>query len=173
MLPKARTEKLLVTDLDNEVVVYDVVAQRAHNLNPTAAFVWRHANGETTVRDMAGALAQELDLPEDENLVWLALGRLGDAGLLTEPVPSRKGVTRRQVMKKLAAAGVAMVPLVSSIAAPTPAMGQSVSNGGNGVVDRQCGGQPDGTACDNGNVCTIDQCVGGVCVYVGSISNCA
>ena len=36
-LPKARTEQLIVKEVDGEVLVYDLTTDRAHCLNDTAA----------------------------------------------------------------------------------------------------------------------------------------
>ena len=132
MLPKARTDKLLATEVDDEIVVYDLIAQRAHNLNPTAAFVWRKADGSTTVEAMASALAEELGAPATEDVVWLALEGLEEVGLLAEPLNRPEGVSRRQAMLKIAAVGAAMVPVIRSIAAPTAAMALS-GDQGNGL----------------------------------------
>ena len=42
MKPRARTEGLVVTELPDELLVYDLERHRAHCLNPTAALVFKH-----------------------------------------------------------------------------------------------------------------------------------
>ena len=136
MHPKARTYKLHVHDVGDELVVYDQHLEKAHRLNPTAAFIWRHADGNTSVAALASLVAAEFGVPKDPNLVLLALDRLDSAELLRESVTPIQRVTRRQAMKRVAAVagGVAILPVVSSIMAPTPAMAQSGATGGNGGV---------------------------------------
>ena len=137
MHPKARSYKLLVHDVGGEVIIYDQHRETAHRLNPTAAFVWRHCDGSTSVETLTTLLAQEFGVPEDPNLVHLALNRLDQAELIKEPVALPAGVSRRRMVQRLAAAAasVALVPVVSSLVAPTPAMAQSApSGGGNGDV---------------------------------------
>ena len=50
-LPLARRERLLVEELPDEVLVYDLDREKAHCLNRTAALIWNHCDGRTTVED--------------------------------------------------------------------------------------------------------------------------
>ena len=125
--PRARQHDLVVEELPDETLVYDLERDKAHCLNPTAALVWSHCDGNTSVADMAALLDQELDLPADQSLVWMALDRLGKARLLQEPVtlpgePAR--YSRREMMRTLGrVAGLTLLlPAVSSIVAPLAAM---------------------------------------------------
>ena len=68
-LPLARSEGLLVEELGDETLVYDRESHEAHCLNRSAALVWRHCDGTTTVADMVSLLQQELDIPADESMV--------------------------------------------------------------------------------------------------------
>jgi hypothetical protein len=129
MMPHARQDNLLVREVGDELVVYDQERHRAHRLNRTATLVWRRCDGQTTVAEMAALLQSELNLVAvDEGLVWLALDRLEKAHLLR---PWRRpakaaGITRRQVARQLAGtAAVALLPVVATLVAPTPALAQS------------------------------------------------
>jgi hypothetical protein len=129
MLPQARTEKLLIQEVGDELIVYDETRDRAHRLNATATTVWRHCDGKTDVADLTRLLAKKLDLPPEEDLIWLALSRLEAAHLLCGPVrhPDAASVSRRAVMRKIGMVGTLtlLLPVVTSIMAPTPAMSQS------------------------------------------------
>jgi hypothetical protein len=129
MLPQARTEKLLIQEVGDELIVYDETRDRAHRLNATATTVWRHCDGKTDVADLACLLAKKLDLPPEEDLIWLALSRLDTAHLLRGPVqqPDAASVSRRTVVRKIGTVGTLalLLPVVTSIMAPTPAMSQS------------------------------------------------
>lgn len=125
--PKARQTDLVVEELPEETLVYDLKRDKAHCLNPTAALVWSRCDGRTSVADMAALLERELDLPADESLVWMALDRLGKARLLEEPVTppgEAAGYSRREMMRTLGrVAGLTLLlPAVSSIVAPLAAM---------------------------------------------------
>jgi len=126
MTPRARVDELVVREVEDETLVYDLKRHRAHSLNQTAALVWRWCDGRTTVLEMAQRLQAELRLPADEEVVLLALDRLGRSHLLQERVTSKEEavrVSRRAVARKVAmAAGMTvLLPVVTSIVAPTPA----------------------------------------------------
>jgi coenzyme PQQ synthesis protein D (PqqD) len=149
--PLARKERLVVYELPDEVLVYDLERHRAHSLNRTAALVWRHCDGATNVADMAALLQRELNLPPDEELVWLALERLERARLLRErpirEIASTRS-SRRALVRKLAAVGG--LALVTSIVAPEAA-------------DAQCCGER-GAPCSSTNRCCAGlECDGGTC----------
>jgi Coenzyme PQQ synthesis protein D (PqqD). len=118
MNPKARTERLIIEELDGETLVYDLDRDKAHNLNRVAAAVWRQCDGTTSVPQIAKQIAgSEKPSPD---LVWFALRRLERAHLLATPLGARHdgALTRRQLMKRVGLAA-AMIPVVSTILAPT------------------------------------------------------
>jgi hypothetical protein len=126
MLPSARKDELVVRDLPDETLVYDLKRHKAHCLNRTAALVWRSCDGRTTTAEIAGRLGEATGMAGDEEVVRLALEGLGRAHLLQERV-ARAGdgvrVSRRDVARRLGlTAGLtALLPVVMSIVAPTPA----------------------------------------------------
>src|SRR4051794_34778602 len=85
--PQARQTGLLIHQLGDEVVVYDEEQHRIHALNPTAALVWNHCDGKTSVSDITAQIAQKSNTPGDEYPVWLALAQLQRAGLLLDVLP--------------------------------------------------------------------------------------
>lgn len=94
-----------------------------------AALVWRQCDGQTSISDMAALLQKEMQLPANEEMIWLALTRLEQARLLRERVPRPAGTVRLSRRKFLQKAGVAtgvglLLPVVESIVAPTSAMAQ-------------------------------------------------
>ena len=130
MEPRAREDQLVIQELPDEVLVYDVNRHKAHCLNRTAAFIWRHCDGRTSVAEIATLLRKELKFPIDEAVVWLALDRLGRAHLLQGMVRPPAGparLSRREVIQKLALVGglSMLAPVVSSIVAPTTAQAAS------------------------------------------------
>ena len=124
-LPHARRDGLLVHAIDDEVVVYDTERHKAHCLNRTAAFVWEHCDGQTTVADVARRLARELEAPIDQTAVWLAVEQLGKAHLLTEAPRHAAGLSRRELLKRLGVAAAVALPLVTTIRTPVAAQGAS------------------------------------------------
>jgi hypothetical protein len=140
-LPLARTDQLIVKDVDGEVLVYDLKTDQAHCLNSTAAKVWRHCDGETSVQEIARSLQQSEGASVDERLVWLALDEMKRFNLLAvtpaKPVEFA-GLTRRRLMQAMGVAAIAL-PVVISIVSPTPAQAASpCSKGQTCTLDSDC-----------------------------------
>src|ERR1700689_260070 len=112
--PKAKTERLIVKEIDDETLVYD--HGRASCLNEFAARVWRECDGEKSVSEIAD------ELGEDERAVWLALHQLTKAQLLTEAIAFPPDVatakSRREIAGRL---GLGAAALVASIVVPIQA----------------------------------------------------
>jgi len=127
-MPRARQEKLLVHELADEVLVYDLKRQKAHCLNKTAALVWNRCDGASSVAEIARLIEQELGTSVDEDVVRLALDQLERARLLAERPSQTTGtvrVSRRQLMRRMGLAAAVSLPLVVSIPVPTAAQVQS------------------------------------------------
>ena len=122
-MPVAKTERLIVREIDGETLVYDRSRDAASCLNEFAARVWRECDGETSVAAIAAALG------EDERSVWLALHQLTKAQLLTEaiafPPDMSTAKSRREIGGRL---GLGAAALVISIVAPLPAQAASCTN---------------------------------------------
>ena len=82
MRPRARTDRLVVRDLPGETIVYDRENHQAHCLNRTATLVFRNADGQRTVGDLALLLAAETGAMVDHEVVRATLDRLHEASLL-------------------------------------------------------------------------------------------
>jgi DNA-binding transcriptional regulator YhcF (GntR family) len=115
----ARTDELVVEELDREVLIYDQRTNEAHCLSPAAAQAWRACDGKTSREQ----LATELEL--DVDTVRRALDELEACGLLDGS--GNAGVTRREATTRFTKVGAAAVaaPLIYSIVAPTPALAAS------------------------------------------------
>lgn len=163
--PLARAEGLIVEDLGEEVLVYDLESDRVHCLTPTAARVWRACDGQT----VASGLAATLDLSSDT--VQQAIFELDGFGLLSSASDDAgaEGVSRREFGVRAAkvAVATASVPLIVSVAAPMAAHAQTPSfcaklpfTNGCGTCN-QGGNQTDCCCCHGGNSaepigCAID-----------------
>lgn len=121
-LPRMRAHGLVVDDLPDEVLVYDLDRHRAHCLNRSAALVWRYCDGSNSSAEIAQRLIAELDAPFSEDLVLIALNQLEKLYLLEQApaIPAQfAALSRRQMVRRLGLAAAVAVPLVTSIVAPT------------------------------------------------------
>ena len=121
--PIAREADLVIQEVEDEVLVYDLNTNKASCLNATAASVWRHCNGQNDLSEIAAAMRVTTDIQVDDEVVWLAIDQLRRADLLrTAPrLPkSFSGMTRRELAKRVALASAAAIPVISSLVAPKP-----------------------------------------------------
>ena len=121
-LPTMREQGLVIDDLPDEVLVYDLENHKAHCLNRSAALVWRACDGKSSSAAIARRLTAELDSPFSEDLVVLALNQLEKLDLLQHEaaMPAQFAVlSRRRMIRNLGLAAAVAVPVVTSIVAPT------------------------------------------------------
>src|SRR5438128_2933171 len=81
MRPEARREDLLLEEVGDEFVIYDLQRHRVHQLNRAATLVWQSCDGRKTVAQLRRILQNELNPAADDAIVWQALDRLGKAHL--------------------------------------------------------------------------------------------
>lgn len=162
LLPQARKDELIIQELPEETLVYDLKRHRAYCLNRTAALVWRQCDGHATVADVVRHLRDEMKAPVDEAVVWLALNRLDRAHLLQKP-PARPAegtaYSRREMIRSLGLIGglAVVLPAVEAIIAPTAASAASCL--------RTCGPNDNCKNCFNTGSRTCDKwCRNGSCV---------
>jgi hypothetical protein len=150
--PRARKIDLLVRELPDELLVYDLLTNKALCLNQTSALVWKYCDGARPVSEIAGLLGKELKLPIDEKLVWYALSELQRNKLLDQadtPPALKQKISRREIVRALGVATVVAVPLITSIVAPTPGAPISCT--------------PNGNSCTVSSQCCSRCCIGGTC----------
>jgi hypothetical protein len=130
----ARSDELVVQELPDEVLVYDLKRHKAHCLNKTSAFVWNHCDGHTTPDEIAKLMEKQLHTRVTDDVVWFALNNLSKADLLLEPIalPAAKvSISRRSAIRRLGL-GALLIPAIATIVAPTALAGASV------VIPVQC-----------------------------------
>lgn len=133
LCPTARRDGdgVVVEEVFDELVIYDLERHKTHSLNPTAAAVWRMCDGQTPPEVMAERLSLQAGLPDDhaESLVWLSLAQMEKALLLQTNLqrpPVHGGLTRRQLLARLGIA--AALPVIYTLVAPTAAKAVSCGN---------------------------------------------
>jgi Coenzyme PQQ synthesis protein D (PqqD) len=61
-LLRRRLDGVLVQDLESEVLVLDTEADKIHQLNQTATFIWRHVEEAPSEEKMAELLAEAFEV---------------------------------------------------------------------------------------------------------------
>lgn len=141
--PKAN---LVVEEVDDETLVYDLDQHRAHCLNPTAGFLFRSADGRRSVADLTSMVEREFGAASPE-VVRLGLERLRKAGLLAwEAAPERDPVSRRQMLQRVAVLGI-LLPTVMTLVSPFPAQAATY------ILNSACNLANVGKCCKKGKLC--------------------
>ena len=160
--PKARSEDLVVREVRNETLVYDLKRNKAHCLNRTASMIWKRCNGQRTMTDLLQVLTKDFETPVDRQVIELALYKLQKSHLIDRPGnrstrSMRK--SRREVMKKLGWGAVVSLPMITSIVAPTAVM--AVTCPAPIISQGQCNATTVGCCCQQGSNTNRCQAIGG------------
>lgn len=151
--PRARTEKLLIQELPEETLVFDLERNRAHCLNRSAALIWKRCDGKTSIGAISKSVSRDLSSEIDQRAVWFAISQFNKDHLLDERLPLppafSTGINRRQMMRTLGVAAAVAVPLVTSIVAPTAVQAASCL--------------PSGAACTASAECCSGVCNSNTC----------
>ena len=161
---RARSEGIVIEEVDDELVVYVQSTQTAHALSTDAASVWRGCDGQRSAKDIACLVGLE------EARVAQALDELSAAELLEEP----DGISRRAFYKRIAGLGAAVsAPLIYSVAIPAASAAQSSTCGD--LLGQSCAIHWDNDDCSGTEA--EDECAvaaaGCTCQNVGPCSNVA
>lgn len=154
----ARKSGLVVQEVPDEVLVYDLDTNKAHCLNQTAALVWKSCDGSRSVSDIAKLVEKQAGGKVNDDLVWLAIDQLNESNLLEQEIAANfNGQTRREVIKKIGLSSMIAIPIIASLVAPRSAM-----------ANTSCG-------CDDSSDCALTgpngQCPSRVCNGLGFCNN--
>jgi hypothetical protein len=127
MNPVHKKLDLVVQEYDGETLVYDLSSHRAFCLNQTSALVWKCCDGSMNAAELARRVSSETGEDFTVEIVSLALEQLKKEGLLENEVLPEYfgGISRREVVRKVGAATMVALPLITAITAPTAAHAQS------------------------------------------------
>lgn len=128
-LPKARTRDIVIQELENETLIYDLKANKALCLNQTSATVWKYCNGENSVAEIADKLSVEFKKFVSEEVVKFAIEQLNKENIIenqAEISTHFSTFSRREAIRRIGLTSAVMLPIISSVTAPTALQAQSV-----------------------------------------------
>jgi ferric-dicitrate binding protein FerR (iron transport regulator) len=113
---------LVQKEMAGELLLFDLNRKQAFCLNRSAALIWQHSDGKTSVDELARLLARETETPADTRVVEFALRSLDKDGLMEQvalPAEQDAGLDRRRLFRKLgwAAALLVALPLITTVKA--------------------------------------------------------
>src|SRR5688572_5438796 len=154
--PIARKSGLVIQEVPDEVLVYDLETNKAHCLNQSAAMIWRSCDGKNSVTEIAKLVEVQAGGEVTEDLVWLAIDQLSENNLLEQQINADfAGQSRREVIKKIGLASMVAIPVIASLVAPQSAL---AANSCNCTSAPACGlplnsGCPSTTFCNSLGIC--------------------
>jgi hypothetical protein len=152
--PIARKNGLVVQEVPDEVLVYDLESNKAHCLNRSAAIIWKSCDGNNSIAEIAKLVESQAGGKVTEDFVWLAIDQLSENNLLEKQLSmSLEGTSRREVIKKIGLASVIAIPVIASLVAPQSALAASscaCTTPGNCATQTVC---PNTTNCNSSGVC--------------------
>ena len=153
-LPKCRTKDIIIKQLDDETLIYDLKTHEATCLNEAASAIYKDCDGSLSIEDLC-----EL---HGEFETTTALAKFHKADLIEGGFDMPSLVSRRDALRKITGGArlgmaVASIPAIATIAVPTAAQAASCL--------------PNGTPCQFDDECCSGICGYGIsCVAPGSLS---
>ena len=152
--PTARKAGLVIQEVPDEVLVYDLETNKAHCLNQSAAIIWRSCDGTNTVSEIAELVGAQAGGKVTEDFVWLAIDQLSQNRLLENEIAvDFKGRSRRDAIKKIGLATMVALPVIASLVAPQSALAATSCacvNNGECVTQTTC---PRTNNCNRSGLC--------------------
>ena len=151
--PVGRSSNVIVQEINDEHLVYDLERDQAFCLNETSARIWKLCDGTRSIPDLTAALAFDLRKDVNEDVVRLGLHQLNRNKLLLSGCGDIKfgseGRSRREVIREIGLSSMIALPIVYSLVAPTAVHAQSCGQAGaicttpsNCCLGSNCGGSP-------------------------------
>ena len=178
-LPKSRTENIVVQNLNDETLIYDLTTHKAFCLNETSAKVFNACDGETTFEELKNKFRFT------DEIIYLSLDELKENNLIkTEYVSPFAGMSRREVVKKIGLTSLIALPMISSLVAPpaahaqsgggscsTPPFAPGCSSGTTGITGQNCAASSPANKSFLCNLDTGGNCASGSAEYNGSCTD--
>lgn len=125
--PESRINDIVLQDLNNKVLIYDLGNNKAYLLNETSAMIWRECNGNQTIVEISNKLSRKVKTPVSVEIVWLAISQFNTDKLLANDdlATPFDGLSRREIVKKIGFASMVALPVIFSVVAPLAAQAQS------------------------------------------------
>lgn len=157
MNPKTREKGIVIQNLDDEILVYDLESNKAFCLNKTTSAIWQKCTGELSVEAIVPEVQKDFGTSVTKELVALAIEQLKNDNLLEsgENVSTiLDGLSRREMVRRVGFMSVVALPLVSSLVAPNAINAMSVTcpaPGGAPTCPCTTNGSCDDNCCDMDN----------------------
>ncbi len=128
LLPIARQSDIIVQNLDNELLIYNLKTNQAYSLNETSALIYQLCDGNRTIDQIVDEVNKQLKHKVNTDFVWYAIYHLQQNDLISETKPMKsgfEGISRREAVRKVGLATLAVLPFITMVTAPKAAAASS------------------------------------------------
>ncbi len=147
-----RKNDIVIQKIDDELLIYDLISNKAFCLNYSAAVIWEGCDGKSSIAAITRNAGKKLNTTLPQEFVTFALTQMVENGLIDlgsgDPVLFDR-MSRRNLVRKLGLASAVAIPLIASIVAPQTINAQSSA----------CISVPSGCQCNPGFM-SGDDCTG-------------
>ena len=98
-LPQARLKNVVIQDIDQELLIYDLISNKVLCLNETAKIIWQACDGKTTFADFRNRTNSEFP----DELIYLTFDKLQIKELLSDKFEIPIDRNRRKMLAKYGA----------------------------------------------------------------------
>ncbi|MBX7174829.1 MAG: hypothetical protein K1X72_27885 [Pyrinomonadaceae bacterium] len=113
-LPQSKTKNIVVLNLENEMLVYDLEINKAFCLNETSSIVYQNCDGKTSFAE----LRKRYKFTDD--LIFFTLDELKKERLIeTNYASPFEKMSRREIVKEIGLSTIIALPIISSVIAPS------------------------------------------------------
>lgn len=157
-LPVARSESVVMQQLEKETLLFDFEINKAYCLNETSSNIYHYCDGKTSFEE----LKRRYKYTDD--LIYLALDELQKNNLIKgDKITHFAGMSRRDAVRKVGLGTMLALPVITGLIAPRAASAGSCSANTQtdinncGSCGNVCNSANAIVACNNGN-CQIISC---------------
>lgn len=153
-LPSPKTKDIVEQIIGDEILIYDLITNKAFSLNKTSSLVYKACDGVTTFDELKRAHNFS------DEVIYLALDELKRNNLLADESYNSPfaGISRREVIKKVGLASMVALPAIVGLSAPKAAHAASVCQPGSPNSFGERNGQPVGSSFTRTNPDGIETC---------------
>ncbi len=169
--PESRKNDIVIQELEDEVLVYDLLKNKAFCLNKTSAVIWQLCDGKKSIEEIAYATGKKLNSTVSDEMVGLALEQLNKDELLESNQNSfsyLNGLSRREAIRKIGFTSLVALPIVSSLVAPSALHAASGCPDPNNNINASPNNCPCNGADDCASTCCGTDSGPRICVSVGA-----
>jgi hypothetical protein len=125
--PMARNQNIVIQNLKDEILIYDLIENKVFCLNKSVAMVWEKCDGLHDLFLIQHKLELETRQKIPAEMVVLAIDQLKKNGLLAgeEMGEVLRASSRREMIRKAALATAMALPVIFQLVAPMPTSAQS------------------------------------------------